>query len=183
MQFKAHAIIIAPLFGLLAACGSSTDPQSGQTVAQLFSSEARAEGTVAPAPTQTVARGRGPKSKTKIDTGRTAAPADAGETTAPCATLSLSGDAAMQRRGPKSRDGIMTNRTAQTGDVEPESSDQAGRHRGPKGGGRDKIDTGRTAAPSTDAAAAAPCPAPAETPDAARRGGPKGGGRDKILTN
>ncbi len=167
-------VMVLPMAAMLAACGSSGDAPSEQTVAQLFSSEARAEGTVAPAPTQTVARGRGPKSKTKIDTGRTAAPAGSEAAVTPCPT-----DATMRRRGPKQRDNEDTGRTV----IAPVPVDEAvvGRGRGPKE--KTKILVGRTAAPAEGEAAVTPCPAPAETPDAARRGGPKGGGRDKILTN
>ena len=162
-------VMVLPMAAMLAACGSSGDAPSEQTVAQLFSSEARAEGTVAPAPTLTVARGRGPKSKTKILTGRTATPDASGTTATPCPTQSLTGEA--------------VGRTAPSTAVEPLPTNAVARHRGPKGGGRDKELVGRTAAPAADSTASAPCPTPAETPDAARRGGPKGGGRDKILTN
>ena len=111
--------IAMPMTTMLAACGSSGDAPSEQTVAQLFSSEARAEGTVAPAPAQTVARGRGPKSKTAIDTGRTAVPAGSEAAATPCPTPP---DAAASAPCPA-----------------PAETPDAARRGGPKGGGRDKI--------------------------------------------
>lgn len=111
--------MVLPMAAMLAACGSSGDASSEQTVAQLFSSEARAEGTVAPAPPQTFARGRGLKEKTKILVGRTASPAGSEAAVTPCPTPP---DAAASAPCPS-----------------PAETPDAARRGGPKGGGRDKI--------------------------------------------
>jgi hypothetical protein len=64
--------------------------------------------------------------------------------------------------------------------VAPKPTPEAARHRGgPKGGGRDKEMTGRTAAPDTSTDPATPTQkgatvAPIDAPDAGRRKGPKG---------
>lgn len=210
MQFKANAITIAPLFGLLTACGSSNEPQSGQTVAQLFSSEARAEGAATPAPAEAAARGRGgPKGggRDKIDTGRTVAPAKTGTAITPCVVPSPSSEAAMRRGGPKQKDKILVGRTAtpvSTGAAEVEAAER--RKEGPKGASGSDHDGqteappapdtqpagrgakpkgagghGRTAASGTDSATLTPCPAPSDAANQMERGRPKE--RDKIMTN
>lgn len=204
-----------PMLATLTACGSSSEPQSGQTVAQLFSSEARAEGTVPPSPTEVAARGRGgpkgggrdkwdtgrtaapqeprdapdaaavarprgPKEKTKILVGRTAAPVGGEQAATPCQTPTASPEAAMRRGGPLSRDKEAVGRTATPPGIPDNAATE--RRRGPKE--RDGIDVGRAAPTSTDAAAApvaTPCPAPPDGAATGRRRGPLE--RDKEMTN
>lgn len=183
MQFKASVIIVAPLFGLLTACGSANEPQLGQTVAQLFSSPARAE-EPRPAPASATLA-RGPKSKTKMDTGRTAAPAESGTVTAPCVTTSPSGERAIRKNSFPSNQSAVGNAesalrtTAAPTGVEPLPTEDSARRGGPKV--RDKMATGRTVTPTNDGATIAPCPAPADA--ASQRGNGRPKERDKIMTN
>lgn len=76
--------------------------------------------------------------------------------------------------------GSATPPTTDATTVAPKPTPEAARHRGgPKGGGRDKEMTGRTAAPDTSTDPATPTQkgatvAPIDAPDAARKEGPKG---------
>lgn len=164
-------IAVAPLFGLLAACGSTDQSKSGQTVAQLFSSEARAQGATTPAPTEVAARGRGgPKIRDKApSSARSVAPADNGAAAAPCPTPEPDASARQQASVIVRRDNSGTAST--TPPSETVNAANAERRRGPI----ERVgmpSSARTTAPSnaTDAApAATPCPAPATD----RRRGPK----------
>ncbi len=130
------ALVIAPLAGAALFIATGTSAQTSGSTAP--PNQPAASTTVAPKPAPDAARrGRGPKEKTKILVGRTAAPDTPADPATPAQTVSP---------------------------VAPIDAPDAARRGGPKGGGRDKEDTGRTETP-------APNDAPA---DERRKEGPKG---------
>jgi hypothetical protein len=176
MSINRAAILAVPLFGLVAACGQADAPKDGQTVAQLFSIQARAEIAPAAPGTEVAAatRRRGPKERDKIMVGRTAEPVPGSVTTEPCAAPT---------RGPIERGKEDTGRAAGAATGASGDAPSAERRRGPKE--RDKWDVGRTAPSATSD----PCPAPQvsqapNTPTPAASGRPRGPKeRDKEMTN
>lgn len=130
------AIVVAPLVGAALFIATGTNAQtSGSAVPLSAPAESR---TVAPKDAPAEARG-GPKSRDKVILpSRVASPTTTTDPATPAQT---------------------------TAPVAPIDAPDAARHRGPKGGGRDKEDTGRAKTPSlTDA------------PTEERRNGPKGAG-------
>ena len=139
MDAKRTSLFMLPWISLLPTCGIAITPSDGQAFFQLSIGEARAEtGSAAAAQSgeASVARRGGSKIRDKIVTGKTIKAKDVTGTQSITTTL-----------GPNSTDG--RKRGAPKGDVahgiqSPTEISEEARHRGPKGGGRDKEDTGRT---------------------------------------
>ena len=168
-------IVAAPLIGAALFLATGTSAQtSGSTAPPNQSIDATA---VAPKPAPDAARrGRGPKEKTKIDTGRTANPTTTTDPTADAPVAPIAAPEAARTGRPKIRDKTPMDTSREVSPpttTEPVDQPTERRRKGPKGDTSSDAAGGRTETPAPDT-----------EPVERRKGkGPKGdGGHGRTAT-